>query len=90
MSDKPFLNTKELAKRWGCKESTLRNARPEQLPARFVRPGSRLAVYPLVETLAFERAHTEARDYQAERKLGAKPIFKKHRRPTRRGKKDQS
>lgn len=86
MYDKPFLNTKELAERWGIKESTLHNARPEQLPARFVRPGSRLALYPLAEILPFERAHTEARDYEAERKLGATPVFGRRGRSAHCGK----
>jgi hypothetical protein len=86
MYDKPFLNTEELAERWGIKVSTLRNARPEQLPARFVRPGSRQALYPMSEILPFERAHTESRDYEAERALGAKPVFGRRGRPTPRGK----
>jgi hypothetical protein len=70
MTVKPFLNNDDLAARWGCKKSTIRNARPENLPARFVRPGSRLVLYPLMEVIAFEKAHFEPRDYVAERDLG--------------------
>lgn len=70
MTDKPFLNTEDLADRWSCKESTIRNARPEDLPARFVRPGGRLVLYPLAEVVAFEEAHFEPRDYAAERDAG--------------------
>jgi hypothetical protein len=75
MCDKVFLNTEELALRWGCDPKTLYSAKPENMPARFARPGSRLVLYPLREVEAFERAHTEARDYEAERRLGAKPVF---------------
>lgn len=70
MPDKIFLTNDDLAARWGCKESTIRNARPKDLPARFVRPRSRLVRYHIDEVIAFERAHFEPRDYNAERDLG--------------------
>ena len=70
MSENAFLDYAGLAKRWLCKESSLRNARPEDLPACLKRPGSRLVRFSMSEILAFERAHTAARDYEAERKLG--------------------
>lgn len=70
MSDKAFLTYQDLADRWGCTPSSLRNARPEDLPARLKRPGSRLVLFPLSEVIAFEKANTEPRDYAAERDLG--------------------
>lgn len=70
MTDKAFLTTEDLANRWRCRPSSIRNARPEDLPEPFRRPGSRLVRYALSEVEAFERAHTTPRDYLAERDLG--------------------
>jgi len=70
MSERAFLDYAGLADRWLCAESSLTNARPEDLPARLKRPNSRLVIFPMSEILAFERAYTAARDYEAERKLG--------------------
>ena len=86
MSDKLFLDADDLANRWGCKPGTIYDSEPENLPARFERPASRLVLYPLHEVEAFERAHTQVRDYEAERKLGAKPVFSRLSRSTRRPK----
>lgn len=70
MADKAFLTKEDLAERWGCSASSIRNARPEDLPASFRRPGSRLVRYALSEIEAFEKAHTAPRDYCAELTLG--------------------
>jgi len=70
VGDQLFPTMEDLAERWACKVSTIRNARPENLPEPFRRPGSRLVRYALTEVEAFERAHTAARDYVAERNLG--------------------
>lgn len=70
MSEPVFLTNEDLAERWGCRPSTIRNARPQDLPEPFRRPGSRLVRYALSEVEAFERAHTAPRDYDAERRLG--------------------
>lgn len=83
MYDGEFLDTVGLAKRWRCKVSTIRNAKPEDLPARFQRRNSRLVLYPLAEVIAYERAHTAVRDYEAERRLGAKPVFARLSRGSR-------
>ena len=76
-----FLTFIDLAARWQCSASRLRNARPEDLPARVKLPGSRLARFPLEEVIAFEKANTEARDYAGELKLRSTPVLGRlHRR----------
>ena len=56
----PFLRTRDLARRWGVREQTVRAWRYRGTGPRYVRLSPTLVAYALADVLEYERARTFA------------------------------